>query len=214
MVFKAIPGTFERFTRIKKITPHGVYSTGGEIISSTGALVQAILSFLAEHGLTSGLITSISVVIGQIPVTSISNWTRDASIQNLPHLEKDKFILGKTKEICLDQCDENLKYLFNILKDEKVPFEERKDLADLILAKNLNLTTESGRRSFVLCIVSVIIIIFTSHHSSFPIIIANLINAIREGKITKSVGRLIVRKLRREGIPIHPDLVDLIDSDA
>ena len=191
----------------KEIPPRG-----GEIISGSTALVQAILSFLAEHGLTAGLLSSVGVVISEIPITSISTWLRDSVPQNLSHLEKKKFILVEGREIDLDQCDQNLKYLFDILEDESIPFEERKEIAHSVLTKYLNLKTPFGRRNFVLCIVFIIYILFTNHRSSFYLMMKSLIKAIREGKITKPMARFIVRKLRKKGVPIDPELAEIVAS--
>ena len=191
----------------KEIPPRG-----GEIVSGSTALVQAILSFLAEHGLTAGLLSSVGVVISGIPVTSISTCLRDSVPQNLSHLEKKKFILVEGREIDLDQCDQNLKYLFDILEDERIPFEERKEIAHSVLTKYLNLKTPFGRRNFVLCIVFIIYILFTNHRSSFYLMMKSLIKAIREGKITKPMARFIVRKLRKKGVPIDPELAEIVAS--
>ena len=191
----------------KEILPRG-----GEITSGSAALAQVILSFLAEHGLTAGLLSSVGVVISQIPITSISTCLRDSVPQNLSHLEKNKFILVKGRQIYLDQCDQNLKYLFDILEDETIPFEDRKKIAHSILTKYLNLKTPFGRRNFVLCIVLIIYVLSTNCHSSFYIMIRNLIESIREGIITKPMARLIVRKLRKKGVPIDPELIELVNS--
>ena len=112
----------------------------------------------------------------------------------------------------LNQYDQNLKYLFNILEDETIPFEERKQIAHSILTEYLNLKTPFGRRNFVLCIVFIIYILFTNHRSSFYIMMKNLIKAIQEDKITKLMARFIVRKLRKKGVPIDPKLAELVNS--
>ena len=62
-----------------------IFPRGGEIVSGSAALAQVILSFLAEHGLTVGILSSVGVVIGRIPVTSISTCLRDSVPQNLSH---------------------------------------------------------------------------------------------------------------------------------
>ena len=191
----------------KEILPRG-----GEILSGSAALGQVILSFLAEHGLTAGLLSSVGVVISRIPVTSICTCLRDSVPQNLSHLGKKKFILVEGRKIYLDQCDQNLKYLFDILEDETIPFEERKEIAHSVLTKYLNLKTPSGRRNFLLCLVFIIHILFTNHRSSFYLMMKSLIKAIREGKITKPMARFIVRKLRKEGVPIDPELAELVAS--
>ena len=40
----------------------------------------------------------------------------------------------------------------------------------------------------------------------------SLIKAIREGKIAKPMARSIVRKLRKKGVPIDPELAELVAS--
>ena len=189
-----------------------IFPRGGEIVSGSAALAQVILSFLAEHGLTAGLLSSIVVVISGIPLTSISTCLRYSVPQNLANLEEKKFILVEGRKIYLDQCDQTLKYLFDVLEDETIPFEERKEIAHSVLIKYLNLKTPFGRRNFVLCIVFIIYILFTNHHSSFYLMMRSLIKAIREGKITKPMARFIVRKLIKKGVPIDPELAELVAS--
>ena len=67
-----------------------------------------------------------------------------------------------------------------------------------ILAKYLNLKTQFGRRNVVLCITFMIYILSIKRHSSFYLMMQSLIKAIREGRITKQMARLIVRKLRKK----------------
>ena len=189
-----------------------IFPRGGEIVSGSAALAQVILSFLAEHGLTAGLLSSIVVVISGIPLTSISTCLRYSVPQNLANLEEKKFILVEGRKIYLDQCDQTLKYLFDVLEDETIPFEERKEIAHSVLLKYLNLKTPFGRRNFVLCIVFIIYILFTNHHSSFYLMMRSLIKAIREGKITKPMARFIIRKLKKKGIPIDPELAEIVAS--
>lgn len=80
---------------------------------------------------------------------------------------KKRFILVERREVSLDQCDQNLKYLFDILKDETIPFEERKELARSVLTKYLNLKTPSGRRNFALRVFFVIHTLTKNRRPSF-----------------------------------------------
>nr|YP_010448174.1 hypothetical protein NRL27_pgp025 [Nitzschia dubiiformis]UTQ75655.1 hypothetical protein [Nitzschia dubiiformis] len=192
------------------------YPRGGALIEISGISIkivaQVVLNFLAKKGLLAGLATGGAVVISKIPATAVSTYLRDAFPQNLPDLEKKKFILVGGEKIYLDQCDQNLKYLFDILEDETIPFEEKKEIAHSVLTKYLNLKTQFGRRNFALCITFIIYILFTTRHSSFYLMMRSLIKAIREGKITKSMARLIVRRLRKKGIPIDPELAEIVSS--
>ena len=62
--------------------------------------------------------------------------------------------------------DENQEQ-FDILKDETIPFEERKELARSVLTKYLNLKTPSGRRNFALRVFFVIHTLTKNRRPSF-----------------------------------------------
>jgi hypothetical protein len=171
-----------------------------------------MINFLAKKGLLAGVLTGTGVVISQNPATAVSTYLRDAFPQNLPHLEKKKFILVGGEKIYLDQCDQNCEYLFKILEDETIPFEEKEKVADSILTKYLNLKTMNGRLAFVLCIVFILYILSIQNPSSFYILLKNLIKAIKEGKIPKVIARIIVRKLRKKGVAIDPELLEVVVS--
>ena len=125
---------------------------------------------------------------------------------------KKKFILVGGEKIYLDQCDQNLKYLFDILEDETIPFKERKEIAQSVLTKYLNPKTPFGRRNVVLCITFMIYILSIKRHSSFYLMMKSLIKAIREGRILKQMARLIVRRLRKKGVPINTELAEIVAS--
>ena len=149
---KKHPELFKDSPESKDIIPRG-----GEVISSS--LLLSIISFLAENGLIAGSVSSISLIIQQIPINSISTVLHNSMPQNFSDLERKKFILVKGSKIYFNACDENLKYLFDILGDETIPFEERKKIAHSVLTKYLNLKTPSGRLRFVICIVFIICIL-------------------------------------------------------
>jgi hypothetical protein len=48
--------------------------------------------------------------------------------------------------------------------------------------------------------------------SSYYIILKNLIKAIKQGKISKVVGRAIIRKLKKKGLPVDPELLEVVNS--
>ena len=89
---------------------------------------------------------------------------------------------------------------------------KKKKIAHSVLVKYLNLKTQSGRRNFVLCIVFIIYTLSIQNPSSFYIMMQSLIKAIREGKISRVIGRLIVRRLRKRGILIDSELAEIVAS--
>jgi len=119
-------------TKKKYKLPRFLNSRGGAFIeimgSSISVEIQGILKFLTEHKLLRGTLTGCDIVVSGINATAVSTYLRDAFSQNLPHLEKKKFILVDGKKIYLDlyQCYQNFEYLFKILEDETIPFQEKK----------------------------------------------------------------------------------------
>lgn len=185
---------------------------GGALVEISMVSFKVVLNFLAQKGIMAGLLGGSAIVIGKLPVTAISTYLCDAFPQNLPDLEKKKFILVAGDKIYLDQCSQNLQYLFKVLDDPNIPYKKKEELARKIFTKYLNLKTSFGRSNFALCLIFIFYILSIQSASSFHIMISNLIRAIREGQISKSMGRLIVRRLKKKGIPVDPELIDVIAS--
>jgi len=101
---------------------------GGAFIEISGInfkfIEQVVINFLSKKGLIAGALTGASVIIRKILETAISTYLRDALLQNLP--DKKKFILLNGEKFYLDQCNQNLEYLFKALEDPVIPFEEKK----------------------------------------------------------------------------------------
>lgn len=189
---------------------------GGAFIELSGISIKivadVVLNFLATKGLLAGVVTGGAIVIGKIPATAVSTYLQDAFPQNLPHLEKSKFILVEGEKIYLDQCDQNLQYLFKILEDKTIPYKEKKNIARSILTKYLDLKTQTGRANFILCIGFVLYILSTQNPAGCHILFTNLINAIKDGTISKKLGRAIVRKLLKQGVLVDPELLEVVKS--
>jgi hypothetical protein len=186
---------------------------GGSVItlSEIKVIAKAVMTFLAENGFLAGLGTGSTIVLSKIPTNAISTYLRDSFPQNLPELERKKFILVAEEKIYLDQCDQGLEYLFTILKDTKLSYEEKEKLTISILTKYLNLKTADGRLNFVVCIVFIFSIFSMGNIPSYHLLLTNLIEAIKEGRIPKIVGRAIIRKLKKRGLYINPELLKVVN---
>ena len=197
----------KQLPKSKKRTPRWFIPRGGEFIS-TMTLLQLIIAYIGDYGVKTGLFCSLAVLLAGTPKDEIALAIRNAMVQ-IPH---ETFVLVDGEKIYLDECDKPLEYLFSILDDESIPFEERRKAAHSILTKRLSINTQSGRRNLALCLTFIIYILFKNKTSSFYIIMKGLIEAVREGKITKQVARIIVRRLKRKGVPIDPELIELVAS--
>jgi hypothetical protein len=203
--------TKKKYRQLKFLSPRG-----GALIQISGITIKiaakVVVNFLAKKGLLAGMVTGLGIVIGKSTSTQISTYLRESFPQNLPHLEKKKFILVGGDKIYLDQCDQSMEYLFKILEDKTIPFEEKEKVARSILTKYLDLKTMNGRVGFLLCIVFVLYILSIQNPSGFYILLKNLMQAIKDGKISKAIGRSIVRRLQKKGIPIDPELLEVVSS--
>ena len=65
--------------------------------------------------------------------------------------------------------------------------------------------------AFITCIVFIIYTFSILNSSGFYILLKNLLKAIKEGKISKAIGRIIVRRLRRNGVILYPELLDAVE---
>jgi len=76
----------------------------------------------------------------------------------------------------------------------------------------LDLRIPSGRVNFILRIVVVFYILSIQNPSSFYTMMQNLIKVIREGRISKAMSRVIIRKLKKKGIVVDPELIDVVSN--
>lgn len=176
-------------------------------------IAKVIIKLLATYGMTIGLTIGSGIIISQIPADAISNYLRDAFPQNLPELKKTKFIIMNGKKVYLDNlenCESGLDYLIKIIKNNDIPFEEKEKLAASIFKKYLNLNTREGSINFVLCLTLILYVFSTQNHSGYYILLKNIIQAIKEGRISKALGRLLLRRLRRQGLPVDSELIEVI----
>jgi hypothetical protein len=138
-----------------------------------------------------------------IPSTAISTYLRDAFIQNLPHLENNKVIKVSDYTIELEQCDKSLEFLYLVLKDKNVPFEEKEELAFSILEKHLDLETPDGRVRFVLCLFSILLMFCPSYMAEYFILLRILKKLLKGKRIPRSVILAIIRKIKRRRFPLY-----------
>lgn len=155
-------------------------------------LIKTLVAYLAENGLFIGAATGTTFALSQILANKLATYLRNASPSTFTQLEKKKSILVTGKKIYFNQWDQNLKYLFQILEDEHISFEEKEKVARSILTKYLNLKTINRHLTFVMCIVFVIFVLSDTNPSGLYILFKNLIQAIKEVRISKLVDPFII----------------------
>lgn len=65
---------------------------------------------------------------------------------------------------------------------------------------------------FVISIVFIISVFSMESPSSSYLLLKSLLQASKEGKVSKIIGRIIVRRLKRYGIVSNPELLEVVNS--
>lgn len=194
---------------------------GGAVLEIVGAQVliniAAVVNFVAQKGSIAGLLgASAFVGFKKMPSTAISKFVKDAlpySHSDLGKSESKQFIRIQKNTVTLDYCSDSFLFLANILNSPSIPEYKKDRQTYSALTEHLDLKTMNKRVHFVLCIVNLLqMLSIQSDSANYYLMIGNLIQAIKEGKISKQVARLILRLLKERKIIISPEFINLIDS--
>ena len=190
------------------------FPRGGAIFEVVGAklvinLGVAIIYIAKKGTLTALVLTAGGLVVKKIPKNQLSTILRNSLASSYSGLEKHYLLVNDNKKISLEQYDGPLQYMYHVLTDANIPFQYKREMTYKILTQYIDLSTTAGRIRFVLYIVSMIYIFTISDVSGLVILIQNLIDAIKSGRISKKIARLIIRRLKRLNIPIDPELIQV-----
>lgn len=185
---------------------------GGTLV--TGARVLAtVLQFLTNNGLLAGVITTALKNISNLDSSAVSKYLGDALPQSQIVSDNMKSHTKGIDNFSLDQCEKvpGMEYLFKILEDSEIPYQERERVANDII-RGLDIIKPIGKAGLVICLLSLLIYFNKNNTSSYHILIQKLIQALKEGRLSKNVARALVRQLRKAKIPIPAEFIELIDS--
>lgn len=193
----------------KTSVPHGgalVEIAGAKIIFNIGLAV----AYTAKKGALMGLLSTAGLVFFKkikIPVNALATIVRQSLPTYYSGLEK-RFFIVDGDEILIDECDKSLQYLLMMLKNPDLSLDYKKEKSLKILMNHLDLETPSGKIRCLLCLIGILYVLWSADMASFMILMENLIKAVKEGKITKRLARLLIRRLLRLGVNVDPELID------
>lgn len=211
------PQMFEEFENEKKpvkdkrspSTPSIPY--GGAIVEVTGIKivinVGKLILLLSKHAAMIGFSTGAGfVVVKKFPIKQISR-----TVRSLTRSSKGVPIPVGDVDI-LKNCS-NWNYVINILSDKDIPYHDRRKKAFTILRHQLTIESKADVIRYITCLVSAFTL-FTllRDTSSVFLLMENLIKSVKEGKISKRLARLILRKLLRQGVEVDPEFTQLVNS--
>lgn len=187
---------------------------GGDIFKVVINLKPVII-FVAKKGGLAALVGGISVKWG--PKALASKAVSTSIYKALPYSfsddEKKRWVLidvAKDKII-----DEKWTYLFEYLSNPNIPYADKVKKGNEMLKKNIDLSTKAGRIRFFLVVMFILfgLRFLGPENNGFIAFMQSLVEALRSGKLSKRLARAIIRRLKRNNIPVDPELIDLAYSE-
>jgi hypothetical protein len=103
-------------------------------------------------------------------------------------------------------CSISEEFLVSVLTSNLSENVKRKEIDNFLL--KFNLTTHNDRISFIVCIVGLAMFLLNGGYmDSFLLLIHQLLEAVRSGRLARVLARLFLRILRRRGAPVDPDII-------
>ena len=185
---------------------------GGQIPEKLAQmLLQVILKKLvklaAKKGVEIGVSTGIGVAVALTPKKQLVKLIEGSLPQNL--LDKENFIILDGEKEYLENCGNDFRYMFSLLMDKELPYSEKKELVTAVFRVQLD---NIKPLQLILCLIPLLLILSTQNPSGYYLVLQNLIKAIKEGRISKAIARVIVRKLLKKGKFVDPELLDLLND--
>jgi len=169
-----------------------------------------LVNILETGGIIIGAVGGLSAFISVLPTKQIAAYFSESSLSTI----RTKYLLRATDGIPVGEtvnwvCDGNLEFLFFVLRDQSIPYEEKKKVLHRALFKHLKLNTNAKRIYFILCMIKLLLALYNLMPSSYYLLLQQLIEAVRSGKIGKKVFYAIIRKLRKR-VVLDPDIIEVI----
>lgn len=109
-------------------------------------------------------------------------------------------------------CQIRLLYEHLLMSSQTVSDEEKVSAADRVFSFYQGFTQDQEKEKItcLVCIIAMLASLAVSNPGGYAILLKKLLEAIRNGKISKAIARLIVRRLRRKGVPVSGEILDAI----
>jgi hypothetical protein len=139
----------------------------------------------------------------------LSNALPELSTQLVPIATENQLVRAVKQ---LDRgCGNTFHYLFRLILNEDMSEELKVEYVNDVI-KHLDWSASYSAIT-ISCIGLILAILFFVQSSGFFIILKAIIKAIKEGKISKAMGRLLVRRMLKERIYVDPELMILLDEE-
>ncbi len=200
-------------------------SLRGGVIPALSPLAAAAMEWFATYGFVATFMTTLTATFYKKVSTEIADSLMNggkklfAKLRNKPESMESK--IKNIKLEYLKQCPPDLDYMYKMIGQENInpqirDFEIKKAIKnyyDLDTYQGNPMTTESRKVIFILCMIGIITSLAAKNPDSAYSLMERFFKAVRELRIQKSVLRAIFRKLKKAGLPISPELDEILEKD-
>ena len=168
-------------------------------------IIKKLIKLAAQKGVEIGLSIGLGAALAAAPKKALIKIIEGSLPQNL--LDSKGFIQVNGEKIYLQNCDDGFEYALSVLLNKGIPYGEKQK----VIAYLFSLISDRIKPlNFIICLISLLLILAILDPASYALLLRYLIEAIKEGKISKRLGRLVVRKLKRKRLLIDRELLDLV----
>jgi hypothetical protein len=170
-------------------------------------MLKKFIKFAAKKAVEISIYIGAGLAFSVTPKKALAKIIEGSLPQNL--LDTKSFIQVNGEKVYLENCDNSFKYMFSILMEKELPYNEKKELVTYVFRVHLD---GIKPRNLILCLIPILLILAIQNLACYYLVIKNLIQAIKEGRISKRIARIIVRRLLKKGRMVDPELLDLIEN--
>lgn len=111
----------------------------------------------------------------------------------------------------LSGCESSWNFILEILLNKDLPYSVREEKVKILVRQHLSFQTKADLVRFMACIVGIILLLVTlKDNTSIFILMQSLLDAVKQGKIPKRIGRRIIRRLMRKNVLVDTELLEAV----
>jgi len=109
----------------------------------------------------------------------------------------------------LSGCENSWNFILEVLLNKDLPYSVREEKVKILVRQYFSFQTKADLVRFMSCIVGIILLLVTlKEDSTIFILMQSLLDAVKQGKISKRIARRIIRRLMRKNVLVDTELLE------
>lgn len=109
----------------------------------------------------------------------------------------------------LSGCESSWKFILEVLLNKDLPYSVREEKVKILVRQSCSFQTKADLVRFMACMVGIILLLGSlKEESGIFILMQSLLDAVKQGKISKRIARRIIRRLMRKNVLVDIELLE------